>query len=143
MQQKLKKSLFQGTYVVAKFFTSKSPDGSNQTISRTLGKLSLIDTPYRQMVEHRDIWVCQILEETRAGTCRGAFILKPVKKVDHTLVRKAIPGFFNIQVVDRYAVLTPNSDPQESWMLEMTTRRCMFKDYYATIVPIAFQEAVA
>jgi hypothetical protein len=141
--QKLKKSLFQGVYIVAKFFTSKSPDGSHQNISRTLGKLGLIDKPFRAMVENRDIWVCQILEETRPGTCGGAFILKPVKKIDHALVRKAIPGFFNIQIIDRYAVLTPNSDPQESWMLEMTTRRCMFKEYYATIVPIAFQEETA
>lgn len=136
-----KKSLFQGVHVVAKFFLSKSPaDGSYQLVSRTLGKLSLVDKPYRGMVQNKDIWVCEILEETRVGTCGGAFILKPVKKIDANHVRKIIPGFYDIKVVDRYAVLIPDSEPQESWMLEATTRRCMFKRYYATIVPIAFEK---
>ena len=133
------KSIFEGIYVVAKFFLSKSPDGKMNCISRTLGKFSIIDNVFQGKVEHKDIWVCRVSRELRPAQNTGAFILTPIEKISPEIIRKIIPGFYDIQVVDKVALITPNTDPGDFWMLSKATRQIFSKKYYAVIVPIAYQ----
>lgn len=130
-------------YVVAKFFMSKAPDGSMHCISRTLGKFSIIDHEYAGNVKNREIWVCQIIREIHPGQNKGAFILRPVKRIPdpETMIRKIIPGFYKTEVVNnKTALIIPNTDPGDYWMLSKATRQIFSKKFYSVIVPIAYSE---
>ena len=137
------KCLFENIYVVAKFFMSKAPNGQIYCVSRTLGKFSLIDNKFTGKVEDQDVWVCKITKELKPGQNSGAFILMPIKRIEdpNTQVRKIIPGFYDFQKVGKAALVRPNTDPKDYWVLSKITRQ-LFKKYYAVIVPIAFQEKV-
>lgn len=130
---------FCGLTVVAKFFYSRAPDGTMQCISRTLGKFSVLNrgSANTSLVSNKSIWVCKILKEIRPGKNYGAFILEPVKQVDPESIRKIIPGFYDLHVEKRVAVLMPNSDPSAFWMLSKATRQIFSKKYNAVIVPIS------
>lgn len=109
-------------------------------ISRTLGKFSIVDHDHKSKVQAKDIWLCQIVKEIHPGQNKGAFILRPVEKIDPENIRKIIPGFYNIQTINRAAIITPNTDPNDFWLLSKATRQIFSKKYYAVVVPIQYQE---
>lgn len=139
------RSTFEGLYVIAKFYMSKAPDGVVHCISRTLGKLSIIDAAQSNRVQHKEVWVCRIQKEIKPGLNRGAFILEAIKKVEdpEAQIRKIIPGFYDLQAVGKAAMVRPNSDPDAFWMLSKVTRQIFSNKYYAVVVPIDYQEEVA
>ena len=133
-------SYFDGVYVVAKFFMSKAPDGTFNCISRSLGKFSIIDRSFAGKVSCQDVWICKIMREIKPGQNSGAFVLRPIEKIEIEKVRKIIPGFYEIQVVGRAVCIIPNTDPADCWMLSKATRQIFAKKHYAVIVPIAYNE---
>lgn len=134
------KSLFEGVYVVAKFFLSKAPDGKLNCISRTLGKFSIIHKDYEGIVENQEIWVCKILKEIKPNENNGAFVLKPVEKIKDTRLRKIIPGFYEVHPAGKAALIVPNTDPADCWMLSAATRKIYAKKYHAVVVAVAYSE---
>jgi hypothetical protein len=121
--------------VVAKFYYSKAPDGTMQCISRTLGKLAIVESGSPAVPNH-SLWLCEIVKETRPGKNYGAFILRPLESVDPSSIRKIIPGFYDLSERDRVAVLRPNSDPHHFWVLSKATRQIFSRKYNAVIVPV-------
>jgi hypothetical protein len=142
MGRKRTKSIFEGIYVVCKFFLSKAPDGKLNCISRTLGKFSIVDKRFDGVVENQELWVCRIMKEIKPGENNGAFVLKPVERIKENRLRKIIPGFYELHLVGNAAMLVPNTDPADCWMLSATTRKIYAKRYYATVVPVAYSEAL-
>jgi len=134
------KSIFEGVYVVAKFFLSKAPDGKLNCISRTLGKFAVIDRRYEGVVENQEFWVCKIVKEIKPTKNNGAFILKPVEQIKPERIRKIIPGFYEFHPVGEAALIVPNTDPADCWMLAANTRKIFAKKYYAVVVPVAYAE---
>ena len=136
-----KKSPFEGIYVVAKFFPSKSPQGKLTFISRTLGKFSVVDRDFTGTVVNQDIWVCQIIKEINPEKNTGAFILMPVKKIENigNKIRKIIPGFYDVEKIGKAALVTPNTDPADYWILSKSTRQIFSKKFYAVVVPIQYE----
>ena len=137
-----KRSVFEGVYVVAKFFLSKAPDGKLNCISRSLGKFSIIDRKYSGIVENQDFWVCKIIKEIKPAQNNGAFVLKPIEKILPNRIRKIIPGFYDFHTANNAALVKPNTDPADYWMLSSVTRKIFNKKYYAVVVPIAYSEAL-
>ena len=135
-----KKSSFLGVYVVAKFFLSKAPDGKLNCISRSLGKFSVIDRRYDNIVDNQEFWISKIVKEIKPGENNGAFILRPVEKIQTNRVRKIIPGFYDLHSTGGAALVVPNTDPADYWVLSTSTRRIYAKKYYAVVVPIAYDE---
>ena len=133
-------SVFEEVYVVAKFYKSKAPSGDMGFISRSLGKLAVIDKQYHGMVQEREIWICQIVKETRTGENNGVFVLRPVERIESDQIRKVIPGFYEVQQIGKAALISPNTDPDAKWILSRSTRRMFAKKYHAVIVPIRYQE---
>lgn len=139
MQQQ--QSLFQNVYVVAKFFTSKAPNGDTHCISRTLGKFSIVDNSFQGTVDNQSIWLCKITKEIKPNKNLGAFVLLPLKNVDPKSIKKVIPGFYDFQQAGKgMALVRPNSDPSSYWMLSKATRQIFSKKYHAVIVPICYTE---
>lgn len=137
-----KKSAFLGVHVVAKFFLSKAPDGKLNCISRSLGKFAILDRNYDNVVENQEFWVSKIVKEIKPGENNGAFILRPVEKIPTNRVRKIIPGFYDFHTTGNAAMVVPNTDPADFWVLSTSTRRIYAKKYYAVVVPIAYSETL-
>ena len=129
--------MFEGLHVIAKFFSSKAPNGDINCISRTLGKFSIIDNTFKGEVKDGDLWLCKIIKEIRPGQNNGSFVLMPVNKADPLQLRKLIPGFYKTQEVDGVAILTPDNSPSDYWILSTDTRQIFAKKFYAVIVPIS------
>lgn len=136
-------SPFEGYYVVAKWYDSKAPSGKVNLISRSLGKFSIVDNSYQgPQIQDQDVYLCRITKEIKPGTNTGAFVLLPVRKLDpDTELRKLIPGFYDLEIVGRNskaqaAVVRPNSDKEQFWLLSKATRQVFSSKYYAIIIPI-------
>lgn len=139
----MQRSILEGIYVLAKFFLSKSPQGEPSFISRTLGKISILDRDSTGKIKEGELWVCKILKEIKPGQNAGAFILKPVKHVpDGKDLRKIMPGFYEVEPVNagKAALVMPTIDPDGYWIMSMNTRQIFRKKYYAAVVPIRFNE---
>lgn len=132
------RSIFEGVYVVAKFYLSKAPNGRLNCISRTLGKFSILDRNFNGEVGDQDIWVCRIVREVNPGRSQGFFILFPLEKISIEQVKKIIPGFYDARPIGRAISIVPNTDPQDFWMLSSGTRKIFSKRYYAVVCPIAY-----
>ena len=106
----MRSSIFEGVYIVAKFFSSKAPDGKTNCISRTLGKFSVVDSSSEKKVKDQEVWVCKILKEVKPGRNQGTFILEPIERVlkPESQLHKVIPGFYDLQTVNKAAIITPN-----------------------------------
>jgi len=132
------RSVFEGVFVVAKFYLSKAPDGKMKCISRTLGKFAIIDRNFPGTVVDQEIWVCKIIKEINPSKNKGTFILHPIEQVNIDNVKKIIPGFYDIRPLGRAVSIIPNTDPSDFWMLSSATRKIFSKKYYAVVVPIAY-----
>jgi len=133
------RSVFEGVFVVAKFYLSKAPNGKMHCISRTLGKFSILDRNFSGEVNDQDIWVCKIVKEISPGKNQGTFVLHPLELINMDQVKKIIPGFYDARPIGRAISIVPNSDPQDFWMLSSGTRKIFSNKYYAVVVPIAYQ----
>ena len=136
--EKYERSVFEGVFVVAKFYLSKAPDGRMKCISRTLGKFAIIDRNFPGEVNDQEIWVCRIVKEINPGKNQGTFILHPLEQVNIDNIKKIIPGFYDIRPLGKAVLIVPNTDPSDFWMLSSATRKIFSKKYYAVVVPIAY-----
>lgn len=126
--------------VVLKFFLSKGPNNVTKLISRTLGKLSLIEEKYSEQVKDQEIWICEIEKEIGANKSHGAFLVKPLKKVDPDRIKKLIPGFYSIIAHGKTVYLYPKDHPNEPWLVSINTRKIFNTKYTSMIVPIEMEE---
>jgi hypothetical protein len=134
------RSIFEGVYTLAKFYLSKAPNGKMNCISRTLGKVSIVDRGFNGSINDQDIWVCKIVREINPRKNIGAFILQPVELVEPDRIKKIIPGFYDAQPMGKVISIIPNTDPHDYWMLSKNTRKIFNKRYHAVVVPIAYKE---
>jgi len=141
-QSRWERSVFEGVFVVAKFYLSKAPDGRMKCISRTLGKFAIIDRNFPGVVDDQEIWVCRIVKEINPGRNQGTFILHPLEQVNIDNVKKIIPGFYDIRPLGKAVLIVPNTEPGDFWMLSSATRKIFSKKYYAVVVPIAYVQSV-
>jgi hypothetical protein len=132
---------FDGMFVVAKFFLSRSPEGEMGFITRTLGKLGLLDNQFKGTIQDQEFWLCEIKKEIMPRTSKGAFILTPTKRIDAQKIKKIIPGFYDYEKVDGVALVKPNLEPEEYWILSKITRQLFEKKHRAIIVPIQYDRA--
>lgn len=129
-----------GIKVTLKFFLSKGPDNVTKLISRTLGKLSLISDVHQGIVQDQEIWICEIEQEIGPNKKTGAFMVKPLKKVDPEKIKKLIPGFYSTMNDGNTVFLYPKENQSEPWIISINTRKLFNKRCTAIIVPIQYSE---
>lgn len=105
--------------VIAKFIKNDNLESENYLISKTLGKLGVIQrTAVASMkVKPRanEFWYCEVVKETKAGTDHGCFVLKPVARVEHTTrdgypaldIVYLVPGTYDTEVQNNVILLRP------------------------------------
>ena len=126
-----------GIRVALKFFMSKDSKGTQKLISRTLGKLSIINVESEIEVKDQEIWICEIEKEINTGKSKGAFIVRPISIVDNQKIRKLIPGFYSSMSYGNTIFLYPKEKPNEPWIVSTGTRK-LFNKYNSIVVPVEF-----
>jgi hypothetical protein len=137
---------------VVKFHNRQAPPGErpggHPIVTSTMGKKGLVDMRWRPSASKTlpadgEFWRVEILRETRAGQNRGAFILRPIRKVELASIRHLIPGMFETVVRGGGAVLvvTPSAGrgklPAQAveYILPLEYKRTLYtKEGYSAVV---------
>jgi hypothetical protein len=84
---------------LVKFIDNYTPESRNKIITRTLGKLGVVDggtlSRLAEKPKPREFWYCDIIKETGAGSAKGVFVLSPLRKIKVA----TIDGFETVDVV--------------------------------------------
>jgi hypothetical protein len=128
-----------GLRTVVKFFTNvQTPSGGtiegkpkihNHLITRTLGKLGVIDskwTPEEGCVpKDGEFWLVEILRETSPAKAQGVFVLAPVRPVETGEVQRLSPGMYDEENDEGTVIITPRLREDFYWMLPLSLRKSM------------------
>lgn len=94
---------------IVKFIRNQRRNSSNRFVTRTLGKVGVIHSSHywsmKDRPRHDEFWYVEILEEVEAGSSKGCFVLRPIKKVGNCQrqervvpdVVRLIPGTFETE----------------------------------------------
>ena len=129
-------SLRHGTVTaVAKFQTNLKPDKQNAILSRTFGKVAIIDRAWTQTMsshieapKHDEFWLVDIVKDQFPGTSRGVLILHPrYPLAAHEPVRLN-PEMFEEEVQDGILYLRPKN-PGPYWIAGLSLKDTLAHRY--------------
>ena len=128
-----------GTIVIVKLFanTLAHERTLNELITRTLGKIGVIDRHYRKgtIPVAGEFWKCEITKDADPGRSSGCFILEPLESIAPESLFKLLPGMYSERVESGTLIVTPY-DPDNNTILPLELKRG-HKRFNATIVPLA------
>jgi hypothetical protein len=131
---------------LVKFITNPKQKRGNSIITRSLGKIGVIDSTVWENILNRprdnEFWYVEILKEVGAGTRQGCFVLKPLKKISTTTnlgylspdIHRLIPGTFEIVKRGNSLLIYPhrvNGIDGPNWILDSETRAFLKKKLQA------------
>ncbi len=129
---------------LVKFVRNELEGSSNELITRTLGKIGVIESnTFEQMKpkpRHDEFWYVEIAKEVKEGTTKGCYILKPILKIGTTRVRgwetpdivRLIPGTFRIEKRGNTLFIFPHKvdgTNGPNWILEGELRRYLLRQH--------------
>lgn len=129
-----------GLRTVVKFFCNVQPKSGgviggkpkihNHLITRTLGKLGVIDSKWQpeegqNLPKDGEFWLVEILRETSPAQAKGVFILAPVRAVDTSEVQRLAPGMYEEENEEGIVIITPKMGEDFYWMLPLSLRKAM------------------
>jgi len=132
---------------ILKWFRNKKQGDTNELISRTLLKISVIS---RYRTSDNDIspnfgelWRCRIIKEMGSGTSRGCFIVEPLERVDEHQILHITTGMFYKKLINNRLIITPKQEwSGHSCILPLQHKHMMAEAYgaYAVIVVLGTSE---
>lgn len=135
-----------GLRTVVKFFNNvqKSfgtiegkPKIHNHLITRTLGKLGVIDSKWVPVdvdaPKDGEFWLVEIIKETNPSKAQGVFVLTPICPVDTSDVQRLAPGMYEEEDEEGTIIITPKLREDFYWMLPLSLRKSM-RDANAIVV---------
>jgi hypothetical protein len=127
-----------GIRTVVKFFTNVQPKSGgtiegkpkiyNHLITRTLGKLGVIDSkwePPGDVPKDGEFWLVEIVRETNPAQARGVFVLHPVRSIGPSEVQRLAPGMYDEENDQGTVIITPSLREDFYWMLPLSLRKAM------------------
>ncbi len=127
-----------GLRTVVKFFTNTQligggtingkPKIHNHLITRTLGKLGVIDSkwvPEDEIPKDGEFWLVEIIRETSPARAQGVFVLIPIRQIETTEVNRLAPGMYDEENEQGTVIITPNLREDFYWMLPLSLRKAM------------------
>jgi hypothetical protein len=128
-----------GLKTIVKFFTNVQqqsagtidgkPKIHNHLITRTLGKLGVIDSKWEPIdggiPKDGEFWLVEILRETSPARAQGVFVLSPIKPVETSEVQRLAPGMYDEENEQGTVIVTPNLRDDLYWMLPLSLRKAM------------------
>jgi hypothetical protein len=129
-----------GIRTIVKFYNNPQPAGGgtiggkpkmhNTLITRTLGKLGVIDSDWQPVeigVTPKDgaFWLVEILRDTSAGKAQGVFVLSPIRQVETSEVQKLSPGMYEEESDEGTVIITPKLREDFYWIMPLSLRKAM------------------
>lgn len=128
-----------GLRTVVKFFSNvQSPSSGtingkpkiyNHLITRTLGKLGVIDSKWNpgdeDIPKDGQFWLVEIVRETSPAKAQGVFVLLPVRQIETSEVQRLAPGMYDEESEQGTVIITPNLREDFYWMLPLSLRKAM------------------
>lgn len=124
-----------GCIVIVKFFINSNKTSRNEILTRTLGKIGVINSLYQaEYPQDKDVWKVQILRETHVGTNKGCFVLQPLEKLESESITRLLPGLYTDEVIGGILYVRPRRAGY-NWILPLEQKRSI-NDVYAIIVDL-------
>jgi len=128
-----------GLRTVVKFFNNGQPRGGgticgtpkihNHLITRTLGKLGVIDSKWEPIDDETPkdgaFWLVEILRETSPAKAQGVFVLAPIRLVETSEIQKLSPGMYDEERNEGTVIITPKLREDFFWLLPLSLRKSM------------------
>ena len=128
-----------GLRTVVKFFNNVQqqsagtidgkPKIHNHLITRTLGKLGVIDSKWESVSgdipKDGEFWLVEILRETSPARAQGVFVLSPIRPIETSEVQRLAPGMYDEENEQGTVIITPNLREDFYWMLPLSLRKAM------------------
>ena len=127
-----------GLRTIVKFYNNPKPQGGgtiggkpkmhNTLITRTLGKLGVIDNdwePLDEIPKDGSFWLVEILRDTSPSKAQGVFVLAPIRKVETDEVQKLSPGMYEEESDEGMVIITPKLREDFYWILPLSLRKAM------------------
>lgn len=99
---------------VAKFQTNLKADKQNNILSRTFGKVAIVDRAWSQTMaghvqfpKHDEFWLVDIVKDQSPGTNRGVLILHPRYPLETHELTRIFPGSFTEELIDGILYVRP------------------------------------
>lgn len=133
---------------ILKFFENKnsSPRESNDVISRTLSKISVINRNYKPsdgvFPKHGELWKCRIVKEKEPGKAKGCFLVDPISKLDKDDVKYVIPGLYDERLVNGKLLVYPKRmGPENNWIMPLMLKELIFDKEKAYSLIVVLDES--
>jgi len=131
------KSIAEGLEVIVKFFANDNPKSQNKIVTRTLGKLGVIQNNQTN-INPNEFWRVQIIKETCPHRNTGCFILEPVAKLLPEELSKVVPGMYTEVRKNGLVIITPLHPG--NWIIPLLHKRGIMhqnKTIYAVLVDLS------
>jgi hypothetical protein len=141
---------------LVKFIDNYDKASTNRIVSKTLGKLGVVDggtlARMTDKPRQKEFWYCELLKETGAGTPKGVFVLSPVRKIASAVIDgfntidivHLVPGMFDTVKSDNVILVYPKTKGP-NWILSNVLRQHLMRRdkeaYDINAVVVVFDDA--
>lgn len=118
---------------VAKFQFNLKADKQNAILSRTFGKVAIVDRAWAQSMQghvefprHDEFWLVDIVKDQFPGTNRGVLILHPRYPLKSHEPTRLFPGTFEEELIDGILYLRPKH-PGPYWISSLSLKDALMQ----------------
>lgn len=134
-----------GSTVILKFYYGHK-DSVNPIISKTMGRISIINYAYRgNQPQPGSFWLCKVDEERKDtfNSEHGCFIVTPIKEVQVSEIVKLVPNSYTTEFMGHNVILKPKHSGHY-WICPFSIKKFYIKKnvntaskcYQSVIVPL-------
>ncbi len=118
---------------VAKFQFNQRADKQNTILSRTFGKVAIVDRAWAQSMQghiefprHDEFWLVDIVKDQFPGTNRGVLILHPRYPLQPHEPTRLFPGAFEEEVIEGILYVRPKN-PGPYWIASLSLKEALMQ----------------
>lgn len=120
---------------VAKFQFNLKADKQNAILSRTFGKVAIVDRAWSQSMQghlefprHDEFWLVDVVKDQFPGTNRGVLILHPRYPLQAHEPTRLFPGTFEEELQDGILYIRPKH-PGPYWISSLSLKETLMQRY--------------
>jgi hypothetical protein len=120
---------------VAKFQFNLKADKQNAILSRTFGKVAIVDRAWSQSMQghlefpkHDEFWLVDVVKDQFPGTNRGVLILHPRYPLQAHEPTRLFPGTYEEELQDGILYVRPKH-PGPYWIASLSLKDSLMRHY--------------
>lgn len=116
---------------VAKFIWNAKPGKESNIISRTFGKVAIVDRAWSQsmqdhveMPRNDEFWLVDVCKDMCSGTNKGVLVVMPRYPLERHEPTRLIPGSFEEELIDGILYVYPKH-PGPYWIASLSLKEIL------------------